>query len=435
MGIYAVVTLTVWVTGMVIHASRLKPFTDVATTVTSYYGLITALGVLLALSLVWNTALPSRLWRTANLWVYPIPIVLAVVIGFATNVSPVKADIYYKTGLKLEEEANGYLATAQTLQAQGRGEEAAPLLDAAATRLDRSSQFYDRALSLTPDQDYYYLFLGRAMMGKATTVSDPETKELWFEESYKALDRARQLNPLNTDHLANLGRLYRNWAGLAATPEERAEKLGQADDYYAQATTLSPHNAQLFNEWALVRADAGDHEGAFQKLEHSLSLDQQYGATYLIHARLNYSLGNEEETVQALEQAVFHEPNNIEAHSWLGFLYSQQGKNEEAAAENLAILKIAPDDQVSHRNLAILYQQLERQEESNLHWQAYQNLEVLASNPNDATSHRNLAVTYQQLGLINAALDHAQKAVEFSPASEWAALQSLIEELQRAQQG
>ena len=29
-------------------------------------------------------------------------------------------------------------------------------------------------------------------------------------------------------------------------------RLAQAGDYYRQATTLSPHNAQLWNEWAII---------------------------------------------------------------------------------------------------------------------------------------------------------------------------------------
>lgn len=433
LGIYILVTVAIWIVGMVIHTSRIKPYTDIANTVPGYYGMLLVLGMFLVAALMRGTQLPARLWRTANLWVYPLPILAAFVVAYATNISPVKADIYYKTGLKLEEEANGYLGTAQTLQSQGRSEEASPLWEAAASRLDRSSQFYNRALSLTPEQDYYYLFLGRTMMGRSSAVSDPQEKQLWFEESFKALDRARQLNPLNTDHYANLGRLHRNWADLASSPEEREKKLNLAHAYYEQATKLSPNNSQLLNEWALVYATQEDYDGAFEKLDDSLALDEKFGSTHLLYARLQYQLGHQDETVQALQQAVSYEPENIEAHSWLGFLYAQQGRNEEAAAENHKILDLAPDDQISHRNLSILYQQLERAEDANIHWQAYQNLEALTANPDDATSHRNLAVLYQQLGLLDAAIGHAQRAVDLSPITEWPALQSLIEEL-RAQQ-
>jgi len=432
LGLYSAITLGILLVSLIVHTSGIKPQADIARTVNSFYALTLSLGLLLALALFGNRPRPSTWFRKANLWAYPIPIMLAALIVFATNISPVKADIYYKTGLKLEDEANGYLSSAQTLASQGLSDEAAPLYESAVARLDRSIEFYQRALNLTPDQDYYYLFVGRAMMGKASALSDPQQKELWFEQSYGSLERARALNPLNTDHYANLGRLFRSWSGLAATPEERTQKLQQSQAYYEQATGLSPNNAQLFNEWALLRADLGDYEGAFEKIDRSLSLDEQYAASYIIAARLHYQQGEEEEAIRALEQATLRQPRNIEAHSWLGFLYAQQGEMEQAADENLAVLSSAPDDLISHRNLVVIYQQLEQQEKANLHWQAYQSLEALKANADDGVSHRALATTYQQLGLFDAAIRHAQRAVELSSPSEWPALQSLIEQL-RAQ--
>ncbi len=60
------------------------------------------------------------------------------------------------------------------------------------------------------------------------------------------------MNPLNTDHSANLARLHRRWADLkAADPAARQQELETAAEYYRQATNLSPNNAQLWNEWAL----------------------------------------------------------------------------------------------------------------------------------------------------------------------------------------
>ena len=104
------------------------------------------------------------------------------------------------------------------------------------------------------------------------------------------------MNPLNTDHSANLARLHRRWADLkAADPAARQQELETAAEYYRQATGLSPNNAQLWNEWALVSlamSDQAQQAGdtakadtyladAQAKLDHSLELDQQYDQTYL----------------------------------------------------------------------------------------------------------------------------------------------------------
>ena len=54
----------------------------------------------------------------------------------------------------------------------------------------------------------------------------------------------------------------------------------------------------------------------------------------------------------------------VQAHSALGYVYSKQGRLEEAVRENLLVLAISPADYASHKNLAILYQQLGRNAES-----------------------------------------------------------------------
>jgi len=400
-GIYAAVTLTVFVFGTAIYTSLIKPGMDIANTIVFYYAAIAFLGLLTALSLSLDAKLPQRLWRTANLWVYPILIALVVVIVFATNISIVKADIYYKQGLKLEE---------------GR-------------HWDASIQFYNRAISLAPDQDYYYLFLGRAMMGKASSTTDPKERIRWFEESAKALERARQLNPLNTDHYANLGRLYRNWADWVGSAEERAEKLQRAHYYYEQAAQRSPHNAQIFNEWALVYMAQGDYAGALEKLEYSLSLDQQFADTYIILGNLYTAQGKLDEAENAYRQALIYEPNNAEALSTLGYIYYQQGNITAALNSNLEAVRINPNLAKAHSTLGLIYFELGRLQEA-----VDENLKVLQIIPDDLISHRNLALLYQRLGQIDEAITHAQRALELSPEAERAALQSFIDQLKAQKQ-
>ena len=401
LGIYTGITLGVLVFGLALHTARIKPGADIAQTITFYYQALAFLGVLIALALTVDTPLPSRLLRMANSWVYAILLVVAVLVVYATNVSVVKADIYFKQGLKLEEEG----------------------------RYDTALKLYERAIGLAPDQDYYYLFWGRALMGKAGTVTTSEERVGWFTESREALEKARQLNPLNTDHYANLGRLYRNWADIAATDEERAEKLEQAHNWYVQATTLSPHNAQLFNEWAMVYMAKGDNEGALEKINHSLEIDPRFTDTHLLLGNYYATLGNLDEAAVAYRDAIELSPDNADAYSTLGYLYFEQGNITDALTYNEKAVQLDPTLARAHSTLGLIYYRLGRLDEA-----VAENLKVLATVPNDFISHRNLALLYQQLGNIEGALTHAQAALPLASEVDKPSLQSFVEQL-RAQLG
>ena len=67
---------------------------------------------------------------------------------------------------------------------------------------------------------------------------------------------------------------------------------------------------------------------------------------------------------QAYKKALALNPNLVVAHSALSFIYAQQGRLEEAAQENLTVLQAVPDDFASLKNLAIIYRQMRRYDES-----------------------------------------------------------------------
>ena len=397
LGIYGAVTLTIFVFGMAVHTSLIKPGADIANTVTFYYVALAVLGLTLAAVLLSNRRLPQRLMRLANAWAYPIVMAVAVLLIFATNISIVKADIYYKQGLKLEE----------------------------AQLWDRAVERYEMAIEMAPDQDYYYLFLGRALMSEAGAAPSADERVRGFEQSLEALLTARQLNPLNTDHYANLGRLHRNWADVATSAEERAQKLEQASAYYAQAAELSPNNAQIANEWALTYIAMGEDDKALEKLNYSLELDQEFASTYLIFGNLYGAQGKLDQAAEAYAAALELEPNNAEVHSALGFVYYEQGNITEAMQANLKAVELDPTLARAHSTLGLIYFQLGRLEEA-----IQENLKVLEFFPNDFISHRNLALLYQQLSRPADALPHARAALDLAADADRPAVQQLIDQLE-----
>jgi predicted Zn-dependent protease len=93
----------------------------------------------------------------------------------------------------------------------------------------------------------------------------------------KDLHKAQSINPLNTDHTANLARLYTWWAGRSTDPITRTERANQASEYYSRAVVLSPNNPNLWIEWSQLFLDVFKQtEKGYETLKHALDLDPQY---------------------------------------------------------------------------------------------------------------------------------------------------------------
>jgi tetratricopeptide (TPR) repeat protein len=351
-----------------------------------YYVWLLILFVVLAAVLTRHEPIASSFARPGNWWLYPLLAVVTIYLIVATNLNVIVADIYFK-------QAEPY----HSHQAW-----------------DSSITLHQQAIKLLPKEDYYYLFLGAAFLEKAKSV--PVYQSVWpyplnaervinlapheivqlgksdlLECSRLVLERARQLNPLNTDHTANLGRLHRTWAELVPDPEQQTEKIRTALTYYEQGTSLSPHNAQLWNEWGLVYFVIGDYQSAIEKYQHSLSLDTEFPPTYLSLGDTYMATQQPELAAESYEKALALDPKIPQAHAVLGYIYAQQGRIEDAIRENLAVVELSPQDYNAHKNLALFY---------------------------------------QQQGRLDEALAEAQVALSLAPESERTAVQNFIAQLQ-----
>ena len=373
--LYALISLGCFLTFFIVRTRQIRSVITVASLndllrqaiavangLVLYYVFVLLLLVAIAGALLYKRSLPPSFWRRRYGWLYPILVVGVVVLVFTTNINVIRADVVYK-------HAKSYLGAGQ---------------------YDASIALYQQAVNLAPNEDYYYLFLGSALLEKAKQAPEglatlPEdisaARALSFTPQQIAslgredlliigqavLVEAQRLNPLNTDHTANLARLIRTWGQIVSDPAQRAEKLSQALEHYRQATNLSPQNAQLFNEWAQVYYILGDQEKALEKYQHSLSVDNEYHETYLLLGNLYLNMKELDRAADAYSKVLELNPGIVQAHSSLGYIYSQQGKPQEALEENLKVLELAPNDYASHKNLALLYQQLGQTDDALTH--------------------------------------------------------------------
>lgn len=185
-------------------------------------------------------------------------VVLTLVIGWRTNLRVIQADMVFKI--------------ADSFNRAGNPESLRVALN-----------LYQRANNLAPQQDHYYLFMGRGYLELTRLIigSSPQEAQELLGQAEEDLKRAQSLNPLNTDHTANIARLYRFWADIPGSAS--AALLSESEAYYHRALVLSPNNSGIWNELGtLYLQKLGDPEAGLAILQKSIEIDPFNDATYAI---------------------------------------------------------------------------------------------------------------------------------------------------------
>ncbi len=283
-----------------------------------------------------------------------LTVVMFVVIS-SVNISLVRADIIYKQGQQFDAQGNWV----------------------------SSIELYRRALNARRTEDHYMLFLGRALLEQAkqagaegsftlpenptladvlalspTTVSQASQATM-LRAAEVVLQEAQRINPLNTDHTANLARLYRTWADLSGDNAElRQAMLDKSIAEYEMAVTLSPNAAHLWNEKGNAHLARGEDDLAEAAYLHSLSLDNLYDQTYLLLADFYERRERYDDEITLLKQGVVELPNRPQLYSYLGVALARVNDLTGAADANLKVLDMQPGNLGAMRNLAIIYRDM-----------------------------------------------------------------------------
>ncbi|PJF48189.1 MAG: hypothetical protein D6709_03815 [Chloroflexi bacterium] len=370
--------------------------------------------------------------------------VIAVPIAVAySNLQPIAADIIYKQASPWDQRGSGELV-------QGTGVQG----------WDMAIEHYRRSIQLAPNEDFYYLWLGRALLEKAKATpnqspdrtipedatfmriignepqnwnrpygsNDLPSAKLSRQDLLTAariiLEEARVINPFNTDHSANLARMWQQSGDIARAELDAMRAQGSADAAriaeleadarrrfenasreYATATRLSPNNAQLWNEWAsLYLYRLGDLEEAKVRLDRSLALDKKFGQTYLLRAAWHL------EKARAFDR----QANPAEWRAQL----------ERAREELTQAVAVDPGLIQAYQELARIALDLGDAPGA---INALQSL--LARNANDWNTLRNLALLYRDTNQITLAVEYARRALMLAPADQQPILETFIQQL------
>ncbi len=474
--VYGLILFAGWLLYGLIQASRLLPGARSGTVaeqlehIAGHYSLYTWIVVvwcvLAGLVLAWRQLREPRLaWLSRILPTAGAGVLLSVSVFFIigrVNIAQVRADTFYKQGLSFD----------------------------SASAWAQSADLYRRALAVRPTEDYYMLFLGRSLLERATHAPKtgptviPAEPTLQDVLSLNAKDiagigqdellpaaravllRAQEVNPLNTDHTANLARLYSRWSRLTADPQERLQSLEKSLHYYSAALSLSPNVAHLWNEQAEILAALDRMEEAESSLLHSLTLDARFENTYFLLSEVYFRTGETEKIYQILDRGLEELPDSLPLLGQKGAALSRAGDNEGALEAISEAFEKHPTDLDSARNLVVLSRLLGRPDEA-VQWadRAISLFETgLGSNnavdslfiqiveinaqygrpeasvgllqrlmdivPDDFRIPFQLAQLYAELGNYKQALQFGETALTLAPADDKPGIQSFIDSLE-----
>ncbi len=404
LGVSALAALLFWF-GHAIRLALLAGFSpkdqfDLLKQVSSLGGLLTGFYIFLlligfCLAYLMPETLPARNTSPRSLgWTSAVGVLVVVcILGYVTNLRVIHADVMFKMADPFTKNGQWEVAT----------------------------YLYKEALNLSPSEDHYYLFLGRSYLEQAKAAEEETDQSDLVLQAENDLKYAQEINPLNTDHTANLGRLYSWWSGKATDRVVQLERAQIASDYYGMAVTLSPNNPTLWGEWAILLLNVlGQSDLAYEKLATAIELDDQYNFThglmgdyYLNQARLSMDAS---ERAEALEQAIYHYGQAAELtvssdkSTKVGYLVSIGNAYIEVANGS------AEDAQAEYLLLAA---------------ETYQEAIDLGPRATDLWKiEETLSRVYVQLGDKASALVHASAALASAPEKQIERLQTYLAQIE-----
>ena len=194
----------------------------------------------------------------------------------------------------------------------------------------QARQLFERAIALDPQFALAYTMLGVTLRQEWDWgwSLDPQALERAFELAQKAIAL--------DDSLA--------WAhSLLGMAYVRKGQPEQAIAEGERAIALDPNCAQCYESLADILVLAGRPEEALGLAEKAIRLDPQFAAYYSGQLGEAYRLlGRYEEAITAQKRVLTRNPDVLPAHVELAIIYNELGREEEARAEEAAVQRLSP---------------------------------------------------------------------------------------------
>ncbi len=177
-----------------------------------------------------------------------------------------------------------------------------------------------------------------------------------------------------------------------------------------KAVTISPNDAQVFNNLGLTLQKLGRLEDAAQSYSKSIAIKPNYAEAHGNLGIVLQVLGRLEDAEASYNKAIAIKPAYVEAHNNLGNTLKELGRLEDAEASYNKAIAINPNYAEAHSNLGIVLQVLGRLEDAEASYN-----KAIVIKPNYAEAHSNLGNTLKELGKLKDAETSYKKAIALKP--------------------
>lgn len=201
-------------------------------------------------------------------------------------------------------------------------------------RLPReAATLYEAALKRLPREDYYELFLGKALL---------DAGQLDPAESH--LRRAYELSPLEPNTAYAMARYYRTKALQAPSAALRRDFLEQALSYFEQGARRQPFAVELWVDWALTLGELGRGEEGLEKIETLRKSMPDNANLYVFRGQIEGSMGRVDDAEASFEQALKLRPGLRTARRGLAVTRLATGDMTGAAELYVDLARRSPED-------------------------------------------------------------------------------------------
>jgi len=198
-------------------------------------------------------------------------------------------------------------------------------------------QELEEAIALDPEYGALYSLLGWTRL-MDIWLQSTESPEISFVQASKNIKKALSLD--NGDYFAHLA-----LANLYMTRKEHDKTIAALK----RAIAINPNGADAYVLLGSRLADLGKPEEGIKLMKKAMRLNPIPPSHYLFYlGYAYYALGQYEDAIELLEEALQRSPTNMFAHVNLTATYSASGREEQARQQAERLLELDPEFSLDH---------------------------------------------------------------------------------------